>query len=127
MRGRSFVNIVIFAVLLSGCNVSMSEKEKRDVAMGISKCWALSKKDTTSSMSIIQIHVVMNPDASIKDAYVIDAEKSRYEHDAAYKETADRAINALKACSPMTFLPQNKFSVWEDMELTFNPSPEPQP
>ena len=55
---------------------------------------------------------------------VIDAEKERYTNDAIFRETPDRAMNALKSCS-LTFFPKEKYKLWEDMELTFDPKPEP--
>src|SRR5580700_870606 len=99
--------------------IAMSEAETNNVMTSISRCWGISAEEST--LPVVNIYVLVNPDTSVQTIHVIDAEKERYNNDAVYRRTADRAMNALKTCSPFTFLPKGKYEIWNELYLTFDP------
>jgi outer membrane biosynthesis protein TonB len=89
----------------------------------IERCWlvpaAIGAKDV-QEMSV-QVRLKLNPDGTLRESRIVD--RFRMETNATYKAVAESALRAIRnpRCSRFN-LPLQKFNVWKDMVLRFNPS-----
>jgi len=89
----------------------------------IERCWlvpaAIGAKDV-QEMSV-QVRLKLNPDGTLRESRIVD--RFRMETNATYKAVAESALRAIRnpRCSRFN-LPLQKFDVWKDMVLRFNPS-----
>jgi len=89
----------------------------------IERCWlvpaAIGAKDV-QKMSV-QVRLKLNPDGTLRESRIVD--RFRMETNATYKAVAESALRAIRnpRCSRFN-LPLQKFNVWKDMVLRFNPS-----
>jgi outer membrane biosynthesis protein TonB len=89
----------------------------------IERCWlvpaAIGAKDV-QEMSV-QVRLKLNPDGTLRESRIVD--RFRMETNATYKAVAESALRAIRnpRCSRFN-LPLQKFDVWKDMVLLFNPS-----
>ena len=89
----------------------------------IERCWlvpaAIGAKDI-QEMSV-QVRLKLNPDGTLRESRIVD--RFRMETNATYKAVAESALRAIRnpRCSRFN-LPLQKFDVWKDMVLSFNPS-----
>jgi len=89
----------------------------------IERCWlvpaAIGAKDV-QEMSV-QVRLKLNPDGTLRESRIVD--RFRMEMNATYKAVAESALRAIRnpRCSRFN-LPLQKFDVWKDMVLRFNPS-----
>ena len=88
----------------------------------IERCWlvpaAIGAKDV-QEMSV-QVRLKLNPDGTLRESRIVD--RFRMETNATYKAVAESALRAIRnpRCSRFN-LPLQKFDVWKDMVLRFNP------
>tara|TARA_E500000331_G_scaffold53847_1_gene47327 strand:+ start:8 stop:907 length:900 start_codon:yes stop_codon:yes gene_type:complete len=89
----------------------------------IERCWsvpaAIGAKDV-QEMSV-QVRLKLNQDGTLRESRIVD--RFRMETNATYKAVAESALRAIRnpRCSGFN-LPLQKFDVWKDMVLSFNPS-----
>ena len=89
----------------------------------IERCWsvpaAIGAKDV-QEMSV-QVRLKLNQDGTLRESRIVD--RFRMETNATYKAVAESALRAIRnpRCSRFN-LPLQKFDVWKDMVLSFNPS-----
>ena len=89
----------------------------------IERCWlvpaAIGAKDV-QEMSV-QVRLKLYPDGTLRESRIVD--RFRMETNATYKAVAESALRAIRnpRCSRFN-LPLQKFNVWKDMVLRFNPS-----
>ncbi|MGB0550980.1 MAG: hypothetical protein ACPGQV_00160 [Alphaproteobacteria bacterium] len=88
----------------------------------IERCWlvpaAIGAKDV-QEMSV-QVRLKLNPDGTLRESRIVD--RFRMETNATYKAVAESALRAIRnpRCSRFN-LPLQKYDVWKDMVLRFNP------
>lgn len=98
--------------------LSMSETDA--IRQQFEKCWDVpaGAKDAYNLVVTLSVHVQ-------EDGSVISVElardSGRYNSDSFFRSAADSAMRAVKRCSPLKNLPANKYSTWQEMELTFDP------
>jgi hypothetical protein len=80
--------------------------------------WNLDLSATGAHSIIVALHVVMKANGTISTAEIID--KHRYATDAAYRQIAMSARNAILLASPIT-LPPGHYAPETDMTLNLNP------
>jgi outer membrane biosynthesis protein TonB len=89
----------------------------------IERCWlvpaAIGAKDVEEML--VQVRLKLNPDGTLRESRIVD--RFRMETNATYKAVAESALRAIRnpRCSRFN-LPLQKFDVWKDMVLRFNPS-----
>ena len=89
----------------------------------IERCWsvpaAIGAKDV-QEMSV-QVRLKLNQDGTLRESRIVD--RFRMETNTTYKAVAESALRAIRnpRCSRFN-LPLQKFDVWKDMVLSFNPS-----
>lgn len=96
-------------------------KEIMGIVQGqISQCWSIpiGAKDVHDMQ--VKLYIRLDPNGNIRTVRIID--RSKYDSDKYFRVLADSAVWAVKECSPLQGLPEDKHKYWEEIEFTFNPS-----
>lgn len=101
-----------------GDKVTISELDA--VRRQIAQCWNVPAGAKDAKDLIVTIKLTMNPDATVRDAKIVD--NSKMTGDPFYRVAADSALRAVKdpKCSPLK-LPLEKYDQWKTLTLNFNP------
>ncbi len=97
----------------------MTMSEIDAVRRQIERCWNVPAGAKDAKNLVVDIHVVMNPDGTVREATVVD--QARLQSDGFFRAAAESARRAIYLCQPLR-LPPEKYSLWQDMTLSFNPS-----
>ena len=104
-----------------GENLSISEIDA--IRRQIERCWlvpaAIGAKNVEKMA--VQVRMKLNPDGTLRESRIVD--RFRMETNPSYKAVAESALRAVRnpRCNKFT-LPLQKYDVWKDMVLRFNPS-----
>jgi hypothetical protein len=103
---------------VEGQPLSISEVDA--IRQQIKRCWNVPAGAKDAQDLVIEVALVMNPDATVRDARVIDA--ARMKSDPFYRAAAESARRAVlnPKCNPLK-LPSEKYREWQQITLTFNP------
>ena len=88
--------------------------------VAMTRCWVV---DTTrSDISDIRAvaHLTMRKNGTVRDVWF--ESESRAETDAAFAYVLQTIREAINTCQPLKMLPENEFSKWEKIQLTFYPT-----
>ena len=98
----------------------LSASEMDAVRQQIAQCWNVPSGARYAEELIVDIFVVMNSDATVREARIVN--NGRMGNDPFYRSAAESALRAVlnPRCSPLK-LPRDKFEVWKTMTLSFNP------
>jgi outer membrane biosynthesis protein TonB len=90
------------------------------VRQQIARCWNLPAGAKDAEDLSIEIHTVMNPDGTVREARIQN--QTRMQRDPFFRAAAESALRAVlnPRCSPLK-LPPEKYDQWKDMTLNFNP------
>lgn len=90
------------------------------VRQQIAGCWNLPAGAKEAENLVIEVHVAMNPDATVREARIRD--QKRMQSDPFFRAAAESALRAIlnPRCNPLR-LPREKYDHWKTMTLTFNP------
>lgn len=86
----------------------------------VAKCWSLPAGAKGAEDMIIEINVAVNRDGRVREARIADS--GRMFSDPFFRAMAESALRAVKnpRCSPFK-LPEDRYEVWKDLTLVFNP------
>lgn len=84
----------------------------------IESCWTLPAGARNAEELQIRLQFALNPDGTLSDYPVIMNASAHPAFDAA----ARSAQSAVKTCEPYNFLPIEKYDLWREIILTFDPS-----
>ncbi len=90
----------------------------RAIQQQMARCWQIEPGARDAESLIVEIRVVLNPDATVRAAQIVDFE--RMFSDSFFRSAAENARRAIFRCSPFN-LPTNKYGVWRDLTLKFDP------
>ncbi len=85
----------------------------------MARCWNIPAGAKDAKNLVVDIHLVLNPDGTVREATVVD--QARMQSDGFFRTAAESARRAIYLCQPLK-LPSDKYSVWQEMTLSFNPS-----
>jgi len=91
----------------------------RAIQQQMARCWQIEPGARDAESLIVEIRVKLNPDATVRAADIVDFE--RMFRDSFYRSAAENARRAILRCSPFD-LPTNKYDVWRELTLKFDPS-----
>ncbi len=97
----------------------MTMSEIDAVREQIERCWNVPAGAKDAKDLVVDIHLTMNPDGTVSKAQIID--QARMQTDTFFRAAAESAYRAIFLCQPL-HLPPEKFTLWQDMTLSFNPS-----
>ena len=102
--------------------ISISERDALISAIRdqVTKCWSLPAGAKGAEDMIIEIKVAVNPDGRVKTASITNS--GRMFTDPFFRAMAESALRAVKnpRCSPFK-VPVERYDVWKDLTLVFNP------
>lgn len=86
----------------------------------LARCWNIPSGAMNAEDLIVDVRIQVNPDRTVKAAEIVD--QSRYNSDSFFRAAADSARRAVfnPMCSPLA-LPADKYEVWKDILIRFNP------
>ncbi len=90
----------------------------RAIQQQMARCWQIEPGARDAESLIVEIRVVLNPDATVRAAQIVNFE--RMFSDSFFRSAAENARRAIFRCSPFN-LPTNKYGVWRDLTLKFDP------
>lgn len=85
----------------------------------IEQCWNVPSGARDAQDMVVEIHVTVNPDRTVKAAEIVSNIPADDPFFRAAAESAKRAILNPK-CSPL-LLPEDRYDSWKEMTLRFNP------
>ncbi len=87
----------------------------------IEPCWSPPIGAREADELTVKIVVYVEPSGRVRKAEVVDA--GRMAVNAYFEAAADSARRAVlnDRCNPLKDLPQDKYDLWQELELTFNP------
>lgn len=90
------------------------------VRQQIRECWNIPAGAKDAQDLNIEIHVVMNPDATVREARILN--QRRLQSDPFFRAAAESALRAVlnPRCNPLK-LPPDKYQQWQTMTLNFDP------
>lgn len=88
--------------------------------VAMTRCWVIDNKrpDITDIRAVA--HLTMRKNGTVRDVWFESA--ARAETDPAFSYVLDTIRSAIDRCQPFRMLPQNEFSKWEKIQLTFYPT-----
>ena len=89
------------------------------VAQQISPCWAIPAGARDAGDMRVAIRITLNPDGSLRGVPNMQ-DRSRMGTDDVFRAFGESAIRALQQCSPLR-LPADKYALWQDMIVNFDP------
>jgi len=90
----------------------------RAIQQKVSSCWRLDPGAEKAKDMVVEIRVALNPDGSVQRVDIVDV--ARMSRDGYFRSAAENASRAIYKCSPFS-LPANKYQVWRELTLRFNP------
>jgi len=99
--------------------VTMSEIEA--VRQQLAQCWNIGVGSKGAEALSVEIEMIMNPDATVREARVVD--RARMNTDPFFRTAAENALRALghQDCIPLK-LPLDKYETWKKFTFNFDPS-----
>lgn len=102
---------------LQGTDDSLSADIVDALVSRVKECWTVPPGAREAKMSI-RIHFQLNPDGSIIGVPQIENGGS----DPLFDATARSAVSALMECQNYSFLPRDRYDLWKENILDFNPN-----
>ncbi|MGE0753784.1 MAG: hypothetical protein AB7L92_01335 [Alphaproteobacteria bacterium] len=86
----------------------------------IEACWSppIGAKEAENLKFSVLIQIELSGEVSKVE---LVTEESRYNSDSFFRAAVDSAVRAVKMCSPLKNLPQDKYSRWKITKLNFDP------
>jgi outer membrane biosynthesis protein TonB len=102
---------------LQGTDDRLSATILQALVQRIRECWVVPPGAREANI-IVKLRFALNPDGSIAGTpSVMNAAD-----DPLYDVTARSAVAAVMGCQNYDFLPQDKYSLWKDLIINFNPN-----
>lgn len=83
----------------------------------VRECWTVPPGAREANLTV-RIHFRLNPDGSVAG----QPEVENWSDDPLFAATARSAVSALLGCQAYSFLPQDRYELWQDNTLDFNPN-----
>ena len=102
---------------LEGSDNVLSATILQALVQRVRECWAVPPGAREASI-IVKLRFALNPDGSIAGTPMVMNAAS----DPLYDVTARSAVAAVMECQNYDFLPQDKYDLWKDLIINFNPN-----
>ena len=88
--------------------------------VAMTRCWVIDKDRAGIADIRAVAHLTMRKNGTVRDVWFESA--ARAETDPAFAYVLDTIRAAINTCQPLKMLPENEFSKWEKIQLTFYPT-----
>lgn len=88
--------------------------------VAMTRCWAIDTNHPGIGDIRAVAHLTMRRNGMVRDVWFESA--ARADSDPAFAYVLDTIRSAINVCQPFKMLPQNEFSKWEKIQLTFYPT-----
>jgi hypothetical protein len=88
--------------------------------VAMTRCWVIDKDRADIADIRAVAHLTMRKNGTVRDVWFESA--ARAEPDPAFAYVLDTIRAAINTCQPLKMLPENEFSKWEKIQLTFYPT-----
>ena len=113
--------------------VTQSPQPARDVPITVSeldafraaveRCWSVAAGAREAQNLRVTIRVFLNQDGSLgRPPEIVDEARMGRTGEEAFRAAAESARRAVQRCAPYRMLPANKYDIWREVELTFDPA-----
>lgn len=86
----------------------------------IEQCWSVPAGARDAEDLVVRIKVYLNPDGTLSRPPEI-VQEAHGGDDGFYRTAAESARRAVLQCTPLKHLPTDKYALWRELTLTFNP------
>jgi outer membrane biosynthesis protein TonB len=101
-------------------NQPLSISERDAIIQQISQCWSIPAGAKDAQDLSVLLHLSLEKDGTVRNVKIADT--VRYASaDSFYQAAADSAVRAVRKCSPLKNLPQDKYDTWKEIEMNFDP------
>lgn len=101
--------------------IPLSLSEIDAIRNQIQRCWRVPAGAKDAHSLIVNLRVQLRKDGSLILVEIASRDLVRYNTEPFFQAAVDSAIRAVRECSPIKNLPQEKYNTWRDMELSFDP------
>jgi hypothetical protein len=98
---------------------SMTAAEVDAMKQQLSECWNVPSDMRKTDYPAVEIRAAFNRDGSLAHAEIVDA--ARMDTDPLYRTVALGAYRAVQLCSPLRQMPAEKYYLWKNVTLNFDP------
>lgn len=88
--------------------------------VAMTRCWVIDTNRPDIADIRAVAHLKMNKNGTVADVWF--ESESRAEQDAAFAYVLDTIRSAIHNCEPFSMLPENEYSKWQNIQLTFYPT-----
>lgn len=85
------------------------------------KCWNVPSGAKDADKLIIPLEIDYDRTGTPTKVALAASAQSQYDSDGFFRAAADSAIRAVRACAPLTGLPPESYSIWQYVDMNFNP------
>ncbi|GEM_PF-2907541 len=127
---RLFPNIkrAIILLMVAGCSRHAEQENTKFIgkfSAELAKCYR-ENTNFSKHTQAINIHLDLNIDSSLKSISLAKDDEQKYHKNPEFKKNVDETIIATKNCFPVTTLPKSQFSVWNSIDINFQPCTQAQ-
>ena len=103
-------------------NMPISLSVKDSIRQQLYKCWSIDAGAKDAHELIVRVDLWLNRDGSLIDVQPTRETSGKMGSNVVYRAAAERALRAVRECSPLKDLPADKYEGWSYMQFTFDPS-----
>ncbi|MBL8906339.1 MAG: hypothetical protein JNM20_06660 [Rhizobiales bacterium] len=102
---------------MSGVDAQLAATIADALRKRLSECWA-APAGAREAQIVVKVRFSLNPDGTVQGQPQVLNSSS----DILFASTAQSAVSAVLACQAYDFLPPDKYEVWRDITINFNPN-----
>ena len=102
---------------LSGNDDGVAATIADAIQQRLAKCWSIPPGAREAQISV-KVRFQLNPDGTVSGLPQV----MNSNPDPLFTTTAQSAVSAVMECQPYDFLPQDKYDLWQDNGVNFNPN-----
>lgn len=102
---------------LSGNDDGVAADIADAIKQRLAKCWSIPPGAREAQISV-KVRFQLNPDGTVSGLPQV----MNSNPDPLFTTTAQSAVSAVMECQPYDFLPQDKYDLWQDNGVNFNPN-----
>ena len=105
----------------AGPDQRLTISEVDAVRLQIQSCWSLPAGARDAEGLIVRLRIFLNPDGSLaRPPQIVNRDRLDVPGQDFFRTAAESAVRAVRKCEPL-IMPANKYELWRDMVLTFDP------